>query len=187
MIAIAHPGGGGGGRWRSQWRSVAVTLAGVVILGECGHGFTGHGGYAGGYGREAGMAATGEEATAGVMGAAMAATDIVAVGVATAGAAGMVAGVGAALELACTLRRYRSTTRRCGQTVCPYYYADDNYFQWDSTVGQYETVDPPAEVKHQAATVSPDLIAYPKNGQTDAQQITDKSECQAVGGHSKRL
>ena len=26
---------------------------------------------------------------------------------------------------------------------------------------------------------SPNLIAYPKNGQTDAQQATDKSECSA--------
>jgi hypothetical protein len=59
----------------------------------------------------------------------------------------------------------------------PYYYADDNYFQWDSTVGQYETVDPPAEVRQQAATLSPELIAYPKNGQSAAQQATDKSEC----------
>ena len=61
----------------------------------------------------------------------------------------------------------------------PYYYADDNYYQWDSNVGQYETVDPPAEVQRQAAALSPDLIAYPKNGQTDAQQATDKSECRS--------
>jgi len=59
----------------------------------------------------------------------------------------------------------------------PYYYADDNYYQWDSSVDQYETVNPPADVQRQAAALSPNLIAYPKNGQTDAQLATDKSEC----------
>jgi hypothetical protein len=59
----------------------------------------------------------------------------------------------------------------------PYYYADGDYYQWDGNVGEYETVNPPPEVQSQAATLSPDLIAYPKNGQTDAQQATDKSQC----------
>jgi hypothetical protein len=61
----------------------------------------------------------------------------------------------------------------------PYYYADDNYYQWDGNAGQYETVNPPADVQRQAAALSPDLIAYPKNGQSDAQQATDKSECRS--------
>jgi hypothetical protein len=38
-------------------------------------------------------------------------------------------------------------------------------------------VNPPAEVQRQAATQSPTLMAYPKNGQSSAQQATDKSEC----------
>jgi hypothetical protein len=59
----------------------------------------------------------------------------------------------------------------------PYYYADDTYYQWDGNVGQYETVNPPAAVKQQVASQSPDLVAYPKNGQTEAQQATDKSAC----------
>lgn len=58
----------------------------------------------------------------------------------------------------------------------PYYYADDNYYQWDSNVGQYQTVNPPAEVQRQAEQSS-SLIAYPKNGQTQAQQTADKSDC----------
>ena len=82
-------------------------------------------------------------------------------------------GLGLGLYFA-TLPYYYSTFWAGG---VPYYYVDDNYFQWNTSVGQYETVDPPAEVKQQAATLSPDLIAYPKNGQTDAQQATDKSEC----------
>jgi len=61
----------------------------------------------------------------------------------------------------------------------PYYYADGNYFEWDGNVDQYETVNPPAEVQRQAAALSPDLIAYPKNGQTDAEQASDKSACRA--------
>jgi hypothetical protein len=59
----------------------------------------------------------------------------------------------------------------------PYYYADDNYYQWDGNVGEYETVSPPPAVERQTATLSPNLIAYPKNGQTDAQQAADKSQC----------
>jgi hypothetical protein len=61
----------------------------------------------------------------------------------------------------------------------PYFYAEDNYYQWDSSAGEYQTVTPPPEVERQAATQSADLIAYPKNGQTDAQQATDKLECRA--------
>jgi len=68
----------------------------------------------------------------------------------------------------------------------PYYYdyAGGDFYQWDGDVGEYETVNPPAEVQDQAAALSPDLIAlspdliaYPKNGQTEAQQAKDKSEC----------
>jgi hypothetical protein len=59
----------------------------------------------------------------------------------------------------------------------PYYYADDNYYQWDANVGEYQTVDPPADIQRQVEMQSPDLIAYPKNAQTTEQQATDKSEC----------
>jgi hypothetical protein len=59
----------------------------------------------------------------------------------------------------------------------PYYYADDNYYQWDGSVGQYETVNPPAEIVQQVEAQSPSLIAYPKNGQSEAQQATDKAQC----------
>jgi hypothetical protein len=72
-----------------------------------------------------------------------------------------------------TLPYYYSTFWDAG---VPYYYADDNYYQWDSNVGQYETVSPPADVQRQAEQTS-DLIAYPKNGQTQTQQAADKSDC----------
>jgi hypothetical protein len=72
-----------------------------------------------------------------------------------------------------TLPYYYSTFWDAG---VPYYYADDNYYLWDSNVGQYETVNPPAEVQRQAEEFS-NLIAYPRNGQTEAKQAEDRSDC----------
>jgi hypothetical protein len=70
----------------------------------------------------------------------------------------------------------------------PYYYADNNYYVWNGGVGQYQTVAPPAEVLSQAgaqagaqtggsAAGPSDLIAYPKNGQSQDQLGKDKFEC----------
>ena len=66
----------------------------------------------------------------------------------------------------------------------PYYYADSTYYRWNPGVNQYETVNPPAGLEAQAAPADqPDLIAYPKNGQSQEQQGKDKFECHrwAVG------
>jgi hypothetical protein len=62
----------------------------------------------------------------------------------------------------------------------PYYYADNNYYLWNGT--GYERVQPPADFSPPAQPPggAPDLgelFAYPKNGQSAAQQATDKSEC----------
>jgi hypothetical protein len=81
-------------------------------------------------------------------------------------------GLGIGLYFA-TLPYYYSTFWDAG---VPYYYADDNYYQWDGNVGQYQTVNPPVDVQRQAEQTSY-LIAYPKNGQTEAQQAADKSDC----------
>jgi hypothetical protein len=59
----------------------------------------------------------------------------------------------------------------------PYYYANNNYYQWDGNAGEYQTVNPPAEVQQQEAMQSPNLVAYPKNGQPADQQAADKAEC----------
>ena len=62
----------------------------------------------------------------------------------------------------------------------PYYYANDTYYRWNGTVNQYETVTPPTELLQQSGGQSPaaaDLIAYPKNGQSDQQQGKDRYEC----------
>jgi hypothetical protein len=85
-------------------------------------------------------------------------------------------GLGLGLYFA-TLPLYYSTTWWDG---VPYYYADNTYYVWNGTVNQYETVSPPSELQSQAAAQSPEvseLIAYPKNGQSQEQQGKDKFEC----------
>jgi hypothetical protein len=68
----------------------------------------------------------------------------------------------------------------------PYYYADNTYYRWNGGVGQYETVAPPADAQNQGGgpgvapggpASSSELIAYPKNGQSQEQQGKDKYEC----------
>jgi hypothetical protein len=93
-------------------------------------------------------------------------------------------GLGLGLYFA-TLPYYYSTYWWGG---VPYYYADNTYYIWNSGVGQYQTVAPPAEVLSQAggqaagqavgqAPGPSDLIAYPKNGQSQEQLGKDKFEC----------
>jgi len=64
----------------------------------------------------------------------------------------------------------------------PYYYANDTYYEWRQTDGQYEVVPPPDE--QAASTNAPpppagtdDLYIYPKSGQSDEDQARDKYEC----------
>jgi hypothetical protein len=90
-------------------------------------------------------------------------------------------GLGLGLYFA-TLPYYYSTYWWGG---VPYYYADNNYYIWNGGVGQYQTVAPPAEVLSQAggqagggqAPGPSELIAYPKNGQSEDQLGRDKFEC----------
>ena len=87
---------------------------------------------------------------------------------------GFGAGLGVGLYFS-TLPLYYSTFWWGG---IPYYYADDTFYTWDGSVGQYQTIDPPAEVEQQAESQAvTELIAYPKNGQSDEQQAKDKSDC----------
>lgn len=67
----------------------------------------------------------------------------------------------------------------------PYYYADSTYYRWNGAVARYETVAAPA-LQNQGAAPDQgisDLMVYPKNGQSQQQQATDKFECHrwAVG------
>jgi len=65
----------------------------------------------------------------------------------------------------------------------PYYYADNAYYTWNGTAGVYEQVQPPFAVASAQAPGGPpaptQIFAYPKNGQSQAQQETDKSECRS--------
>jgi hypothetical protein len=66
----------------------------------------------------------------------------------------------------------------------PYYYADDNYYTWDSDANAYETVQPPDQVANQVAAqgTTSDLFAYPKNGQSTELQAQDRKECSDWAG-----
>jgi hypothetical protein len=70
----------------------------------------------------------------------------------------------------------------------PYYYADDNYYQWVDSAGEYETVTPPAGLVNEVTSAppadaapsdgQPDLFAYPQTGQSATQQAKDRTDCQ---------
>jgi hypothetical protein len=60
----------------------------------------------------------------------------------------------------------------------PYYYADNTYYRWNGAVNQYETVSPPPGLEAEGPSASSsELIAYPKNGQSQEQLGKDKFEC----------
>ena len=64
----------------------------------------------------------------------------------------------------------------------PYYYVENDYYPWDPDADEYEQVQPPPQVAEQAqngqlSETPPQLYAYPKKGQTEQQQATDKREC----------
>jgi hypothetical protein len=95
-------------------------------------------------------------------------------------------GLGLGLYFA-TLPYYYSTYWWGG---VPYYYADNTYYRWDGSAGQYLTVAPPAGLANQAdgQSTAPgqpgagqppmsELMVYPKNGQTQEQVGKDKYEC----------
>jgi hypothetical protein len=62
----------------------------------------------------------------------------------------------------------------------PYYYANDTYYLWNDDRHQYQIVAPPDGIEAGGTTQSPpsnQLFIYPKNGQSSAQQETDRYEC----------
>jgi hypothetical protein len=64
-----------------------------------------------------------------------------------------------------------------------YYYTDDNYYQWNSSAGAYETVQPPPglvdQVQAQAPTIR-ELFIFPEAGQSNQQLARDREECQRL-------
>ncbi|MET0498476.1 MAG: DUF6515 family protein [Steroidobacteraceae bacterium] len=62
----------------------------------------------------------------------------------------------------------------------PYYYADDTYYRWYPEQRAYVVTEPPAS-ESSATVAAPatntDVFIYPKNGQSEQQQATDRYEC----------
>ncbi len=67
----------------------------------------------------------------------------------------------------------------------PYYYANDTYYTYAGPDQGYEVVAPPPNASEisTAAPAAADIVIYPKNGQSEAQQSQDRYECHrwAVG------
>jgi hypothetical protein len=62
----------------------------------------------------------------------------------------------------------------------PYYYADDVYYEWNSSVGAYEQVQPPAGLAdsiNNQAPVLRDLFVFANGAQTIEQLERDREEC----------
>ena len=62
----------------------------------------------------------------------------------------------------------------------PYYYADDVYYEWNSSVGAYEQVQPPAGLAESINRQTPvlrDLFVFPNGDQTVEQLERDRDEC----------
>jgi hypothetical protein len=61
----------------------------------------------------------------------------------------------------------------------PYYYADDTFYVWRPDERGYEVTEPPEGPAADAASPSgpDDVFVYPKNGQGEEQQATDRYEC----------
>jgi len=61
----------------------------------------------------------------------------------------------------------------------PYYYADDTYYVWRDESHGYVVSDPPpdAQPEPKPAAAKDDVFIYPKNGQSEEQQATDRYEC----------
>jgi len=64
----------------------------------------------------------------------------------------------------------------------PYYYADQTYYQWYPQRREYVVTRPPEQPQPDPAapsTGTEDIFVYPKNGQNESQQSTDRYECHA--------
>ncbi|HEV8444388.1 MAG TPA: DUF6515 family protein [Steroidobacteraceae bacterium] len=64
----------------------------------------------------------------------------------------------------------------------PYYYADHTYYQWYPQQREYVVTQPPGQPQQAQVGSTPpgsstDVYVYPKNGQSEAQQSTDRYEC----------
>src|SRR5689334_9835261 len=61
----------------------------------------------------------------------------------------------------------------------PYYYADDTYYMWRPERREYVVTQPPAgqgDTRDRGAS-NDEIFVYPKNGQSEERQATDRYEC----------
>jgi hypothetical protein len=64
----------------------------------------------------------------------------------------------------------------------PYYYADDTYYMWRPERREYVVTERPSGAAHvddSASEGSDEIFVYPKNGQSEELQGTDRYECHA--------
>jgi hypothetical protein len=60
----------------------------------------------------------------------------------------------------------------------PYYYANQTYYVWRDEAHGYVVSDPPPEAQPDTrSAANNEAFIYPKNGQSEAQQATDRYEC----------
>jgi hypothetical protein len=66
----------------------------------------------------------------------------------------------------------------------PYYYANDTYYRYQPARREYVVTEPPRGESHTTTTAhaapepaDTELYAYPKNGQSEDQQATDRNDC----------
>ena len=60
----------------------------------------------------------------------------------------------------------------------PYYYANDTYYQWHAARREYVVTERPrGEPSAAQDSGSSELYAYPRNGQSEERQATDRDEC----------
>jgi hypothetical protein len=77
----------------------------------------------------------------------------------------------------------------------PFYYANDVYYTWNPSYDGYVATDPPpvsgdaggsgaieADGQPAIAALGAQVFMYPRNGQSEAQQATDREECQRWAG-----
>ena len=60
----------------------------------------------------------------------------------------------------------------------PYYYANDTYYQYQAARREYVVTEPPRGEAHATPeSNNAELYAYPRNGQSEQQQATDRNDC----------
>jgi hypothetical protein len=60
----------------------------------------------------------------------------------------------------------------------PYYYADDTYYQYRPERREYVVTQPPRGAPAVGpGSASEEIYVYPRNGQSEEQQATDRYEC----------